>query len=90
MISISDNNGTIWEEMTQSPDSFEPLFLVPGKETEDRVRKICKRLDENAKKCQKLSITLYGTSYPVECTMEFVGDGKIIELCTGCGKLLFC
>ena len=75
----------IWEETSQNSDTFQPLFILPGKESEENVRKMAYKLDNDASDCETFEMTLDDKNVQINCEFEFVGDGKVLKLCAGCG-----
>ena len=86
LISISDKNGLIWEELSQNSDTFQPLFLLPTKESDENVTKMAMKLDKDCSECETFDMDFDGQNISLNCEFEFVADGKLLTLCSGCGK----
>ena len=76
----------IWEELSQNSDTFQPLFLLPTKESDENVTKMAMKLDKDCSECETFDMDFDGQNISLNCEFEFVADGKLLTLCSGCGK----
>ena len=75
-----------WVELSQSHETFEPYFLIPGTESETLVREISKKVDFDAWLNKDLDEVKFRGRYLILHThFSFISDGKLLELCSGSG-----
>ena len=75
-----------WVELSQSHETFEPYFLIPGTESEELVREIAKKADFDAYLNKDLDEVKFRGRYLILHThFSFISDGKLLELCSGSG-----
>ena len=73
-------------ELSQSHETFEPLFVIPGTESEALVREIAKQVDFDAFLNKDLDEVKFRGRYLILHThFSFISDGKLLELCSGSG-----
>ena len=65
-----------------------PYFIIPGQEKKDFMKKICQKMDSEAKKCETFTIDIDGTEIKVTVEWHLGLDGKLIEMSTGLSKYL--
>ena len=75
-----------WVELSQSHETFEPLFVIPGTESEALVREIAKQVDFDAFLNKDLDeVKFRGRDLILHTHFSFIADGKLLELCSGSG-----
>ena len=75
-----------WIELSQSHDTFEPFFIIPGTESKELVRKIAEKVDFLARLNKDLDeVKFRGRSLILHTHFCFVSDGKLIAICSGSG-----
>ena len=83
---ITDKAGNIIHlEENQSEDTVRPIFLVPGKEKEELVRKLVDRMDKEAQENQIISLEFGDVTIKINIQFHPGGDGKAGQTATGLG-----
>ena len=73
-------------ELSQSHETFEPFFLIPGTESKELVRKIAEKVDFLARLVKDLDEVKFRDRYLILHThFSFVADGKLVTICSGSG-----
>ena len=84
---IENKDGKVlWEQFSQGSESMRPYFIIPGQEKKDFMKKICQKMDLEAKNCEKFTIDIDGTEIKVIVEWHLGLDGKLIEMSTGLSK----
>ena len=76
----------LWEQFSQGSESMRPYFIIPGQEKKDFMKKICQKMDSEAKNCKEFTIDIDGTEIKVIVEWHLSLDGKLIEMSTGLSK----
>ena len=77
------HDNILWEQFSQGPESMRPYFLIPGKENEELMRKICSKMDKEAKDLQTFEIDWEGATIKINIDYHLAIDGKLVEMTTG-------
>ena len=84
---IENKDGhVLWEQFSQGSESMRPYFIIPGQEKKDFMKKICKKMDSEAKACETFTIDIDDTEIKVVVTWHLSLDGKLIDMSTGLSK----
>ena len=78
----------LWEQFSQGSESMRPYFIIPGQEKKDFMKKICQKMDSEAKACETFIIEIDDTKIKVVVTWHLSLDGKLIDMSTGLSKFL--
>ena len=81
----ADTGELVFEEKYQTTESFRPLFMVPGTESNALVRKLWDFVDTSAENNQKVFVFMNGEVITVQCFYHPSNDGKLIKMGTGLG-----
>ena len=82
-ILLTESNDLVYEEKSQAPETGSPVILVPGKETEELVRKIWATLDREAENNQIIDIPSEHGDFQVEIEYMPANDLKVVKTSTG-------
>ena len=75
-----------WVELSQSHDTFEPFFLIPGSESKPLIKKIAEKVDFLARLNKDLDeVKFRGRDLILHTHFSFVADGKLVTICSGSG-----
>ena len=74
-----ENDEVFFRETSDAADTVRPLFLINGKETEQRVGMIAKWIDKEIEESRGLPVHVKGAEYRVYCLFYPSWDGKYAE-----------
>ena len=75
-----ENDVVFFRETSDAADTVRPLFLINGKETEQRVGMIAKWIDKEIEESRGLPVHVKGAEYRVYCLFYPSWDGKICRM----------